>query len=512
MFSKNADADSDASHGRKKLFRFSIKRRLILLYSLSAFTMMTAVTVFQDWVLIRGLERDEVQLVSNKVHSLLAIVRHHGDNLEFLDHQIRMAPEYDQDYLFYSFHSRILDEEGRVLISTSKMDSILPASVFPSPVIPAAISTDSLMPHWKAINGRSYFLVSTWTNSGGDNGPRRVIQVALDDTGEHALIAEYRRYALLALALGTIIFAGIGALIARAGLQPVDRMAMIAEQITANELKIPPALNSSETWPEELTTLAGAFSRMLSRLEESFTRCSKCVEDLAHELRTPINNVLGETEVTLSRTRTAEEYQQVLSSNIEECARLARFINEMLLIARADNPQTEIRCSWLNVRQTLDDLLAFHDAQAQEKEIEITCHGDALLYADPVLFQHAVSNLIANALNHTPSKGQISLTACSIEQGVEVTVQDTGCGIPAEDLQKVFERYYHPGKTKANSTEGTGLGLSIVKAIMKLHGGIILIDSRERQGSIFRLQFPLATHRHDNNMPHVQCITSENNV
>ena len=474
--------------------------------------MMTIVTVFQDWVLIQGLERDEVQLVSNKVHSLLTTLRHHGDNLELLAHQINLAPEYNQDYLFYFFHSRVLDEEGRVLISTVNMNSILPASVFPSPVIPAAISTDSLMPHWKAINGRSYFLVSTWTNSGGDSGPRRVIQVALDDTGEHDLIAEYRKFALLALALGTIIFAGIGGLIARAGLRPVDKMAAIAEQITASELKSPNDLNPSKAWPEELTILAEAFSRMLSRLEESFNRSSKCVEDLAHELRTPINNLIGETEVALSRTRTAEEYQQVLSSNIEECIRLTRFINEMLLIARADNPQTEIQCSWFNARQTLDDLLAFHDALAQDKEIEITCHGDALIYADPILFQHAVSNLIVNALNHTPSKGQISLTACSIEQGVEVKVQDTGYGIPAEDLQRVFERYYHPEKTKANSTEGTGLGLSIVKAIMKLHGGIILIDSRERHGSIFRLQFPLYTHRHDNNTPLVQCITSENNV
>jgi len=474
--------------------------------------MMTAVTVFQDWVLIRGLERDEIQLVSNKVHSLLATLRHHGDNLKLLEHQIGLAPEYNQDYLFYFFHSRILDEKGRVLISTVDMDSVLPASVFPSPVIPAAISTTSLMPHWRAINGRSYFLVSTWTKSGGDNGPKRIIQVALDDTGEHALIAEYRKYALMALALGTLIFAGIGALIARTGLQPINKMALIAEQITASELKKPTALNPPETWPEELTALAEAFSRMLSRLEDSFNRSSKCVEDLAHELRTPINNLTGETEVALSRVRTAEEYQQVLSSNIEECARLTRFINEMLLIARADNPQTEIRCSWLNVRQTLDDLLAFHDAQAQENGIKIACQGDALLYADPILFQHAVSNLIANALNHTPNDGQISLVICTIKQGVEITIQDTGCGIPAEELQRVFERYYHPGKTKTNPNEGTGLGLSIVKAIMKLHGGSILVESRERQGSRFRLQFPMNSYHRNNNMPLVQCITGDTDV
>jgi two-component system heavy metal sensor histidine kinase CusS len=212
---------------------------------------------------------------------------------------------------------------------------------------------------------------------------------------------------------------------------------------------------------------------------------------LAHELRTPLQNLMGEAEVILSRQRTPEEYRQILESSLEEYGTLSRTIKELLFLARAENPQTAIQRARLDVRREIDSVFEFHDAQFHELGITVTRQGDAYLDADPLLFRRALNNLISNAVRHTPKGGEIRLTARRPEADlVEVAVSDTGCGIPAEHLSKIGDRFYRPDRTHFVHRDGAGLGLAIVKSIMALHGGSIAIESVEGTGTTVFLRFP----------------------
>jgi two-component system heavy metal sensor histidine kinase CusS len=485
------DARADTAGERRAFSRLSIGARLALWFTLSAFVILAIVTVVQYRIVLRGLEWDETQLVLDKVKMFEATLREHGDNPAFLDHEVHLeggAYWPDQHYVVYS---RILDERGNLVIETSGMAQLIPSEIFPSPLSPAQLRDAKAVHYGKASNGREYFLLSARARSGNESGHWREIQVAMDETGERAMIAAYRRDTFVLLMLGTMIFGAVGVRIVRRCLQPVQDLAESAERITANGVstRISP---DAGRWPSELTTLANALYRMLFRLESSYKRCSQCTEDMAHELRNPIHALMGETEVALSRDRSVEEYRHVLESSLEEYARLSRMINELLFIARADNPATVIEPVPLDGWSELDKVREFHDAQARERGVSISCEGQAKLNADPLLLRRAVSNLVSNALSHTPRGGRVSLEVVPEESHgiVKVVVRDTGEGITAEELPRIFDRYCRSTRKQLNGGEGAGLGLAIVKSVMTLHGGSVSIQSAEGKGTTVMLQFP----------------------
>jgi two-component system heavy metal sensor histidine kinase CusS len=496
MSSKNYEAAAGAVRERRVFAHFSIGARLAICYTLSAFGMLAAVTTAQYGILIRGMEWDEAQIVLDKIKMFEATLRVHGDNQAFLDHEVNLkggAYWPEQHYIVYS---RILDEAGRVIIETPDMEHLIPETEFPLPVVPRQARDLKVVSYREAPNGHSYFLMSAWARSGGEDGPRRLIQVAMDETGERVMIASYRRDTLLVLFLGTLLFAVVGTFIAHRCLRPVHDLARTLERIKPNDVisRINP---DTSRWPKELTTLADSFYSLLFRIETSFNRCSQCAEDLAHEVRNPIHSLMGEAEVALSKDRTPDEYRQVLESSLEEYTRLSQMINELLFIARADNPCTAIERARFDVHGELDAVREFHDAQAQEQGITITCAGRASVDADPLLFRRAVSNLVSNALFHTSEGGEISLTVRKADRDsmVEIAIRDTGCGINAEDLPRIFDRFYRIERKKLHQNEGAGLGLAIVKSIMTLHGGSVFIESTEGKGTTIVLQFPSPLHR-----------------
>jgi two-component system heavy metal sensor histidine kinase CusS len=336
-------------------------------------------------------------------------------------------------------------------------------------------------------DGRTYLVVSAWGQT-DDGGARRMIQVGLDDTDEVESIAHYQRVSLLLVIIGILISARMGVLVARSGMEPLRRITRVAEQITASRLdkRIEP-----ESWPRELTTLATAFDGMLDRIQDSHSRLSRFSGDLAHELRTPIQAMMGQTEVALTKERTPEQYRHLLESNLEEYQRLSRMINGLLFLARAEDPKTQIERSWLNAREELEAIREFHEALAEDSGVSLACEGQANLYADPILFRRAVTNLLSNALRHTPRGGRIILSAEQTPNpGALIRVSDTGCGISPKDLPRVCERKYCPDKGTARCAEGNGLGLAIVKSIADLHGGKVVLESAVGQGTTVTLHFP----------------------
>jgi two-component system heavy metal sensor histidine kinase CusS len=314
------------------------------------------------------------------------------------------------------------------------------------------------------------------------------IQVALDVSEEEELITGYRRKLLAMVVLGSLFSWGVGAFLTRKGLQPLMDITRATENITASQLH---ERITSNNWPKELAALAKSFDGMLDRLEDSFKRLSQFSADLAHELRTPINNLRGEAGVALSQPRTPEEYRRTLESGLEEYARLSRLIDNLLFLARADCAATNVVRTNLNARQSIEVVREFYEALAEDRGVEVRCEGEGTINAEPVLFRQAISNLLSNALNYTPRTGHVLIRVGQRhDDGLEVLVSDTGCGISPEHLPRIFDRLYRVDAAHSQHPNGAGLGLAIVKSIMALHGGSVEVQSEVNEGTSFTLIFP----------------------
>lgn len=469
--------------------RWSIAVRLTLLYTLWAAVTLTATVAFVIQVLARDMGEDEYYFVMDRFHMIQETLLKFGLNPVILDHELLQASGSDDPDQRWIFYSRIIDAEGRVVIETGGMDKLVPASVFPVPEEINPVSTAPIDKEhycWESPDGRYYVLRSGWAISGGDN-QRVTLQVALDESDEQYLLIAFQNQTYAALALAILLFAWVGIYITRGGMRPLADIADKAERITSKQLH---ERMETEHLPPELVVLAESFNHMLVRLEDSFGRIERFSADIAHELRAPLHNLMGQTEVALTQDRPPEEYREVLASNLEECNRLTRMINGLLFLARAESPQTLVERKTFEIRKELERVREFHQVVAEERDITLDCQGEGRINANPLMFQRALTNLVSNALRYTPSRGQVTLAVDTPEDGwVEVSVRDNGCGIAEEHLPNIFDRLYRPDRGHDLNDTGAGLGLAIVKSIMDLHGGHVMVHSQPGKGSTFTLRF-----------------------
>ncbi|MGB9473566.1 MAG: heavy metal sensor histidine kinase, partial [Candidatus Udaeobacter sp.] len=241
-------------------------------------------------------------------------------------------------------------------------------------------------------------------------------------------------------------------------------------------------------WPRELQPLAIAFDEMLKRLDDSFTRLSQFSADLAHELRTPIANMLGEAQVALSRDRSPEEYRETIESTIGECERLSGIVDNLLFVARVDAAREPVERKRFDARAAVEKIAEFYETIAEDRSVAINCSGQGEISADPALFERAVGNLVDNALRFTPQNGSIQIALAEHATDFEVAVSDNGSGIAPEHLPRVFDRFYRAESSRGS--DGAGLGLALVKSIVDLHGGTATIQSEIGRGTIVSLIFP----------------------
>ncbi|MEP6956416.1 MAG: heavy metal sensor histidine kinase, partial [Chthoniobacterales bacterium] len=290
---------------------------------------------------------------------------------------------------------------------------------------------------------------------------------------------------VVVLVSGTIVSAVIAINVTKRGLRPLGAMTRSLGRVGPTHLneRVAPA-----GWPRELQPLALAFDAMLVRLEDSFTRLSQFSADLAHELRTPVANLRGEAEVALTRPRSPDEYREVIESSVTECERLSNIIDSLLFLARAESAREPVEPIALAGRAAVEKIAAYYSTISDERHVAIRCEGNGEVYADALLLARAVSNLVDNALHHTPDGGAIVISVSSSGDATQVTVRDNGSGIAMVDLPRVFDRFYRADFSR--SVQGTGLGLALVKSIMALHGGTSQIESESGRGTLVTLTFP----------------------
>ena len=298
---------------------------------------------------------------------------------------------------------------------------------------------------------------------------------------------------LLVAVPSVLILAVVGGLfLANKALRPVDEITNTARKIGSSG-DLSQRIRLKRKVDDEIGRLAATFNEMIAKVENSFQQIKRFTADASHELKTPLTILRGEIEVGLKRLRTPEEYQKILASNLEEVKHMSRMVEDLLTLARADMGALELRKEVVDLGGLVREVWEEVRLWAEDKGVELLFQedGEARIMGDRGRLRQLALNLIDNAIKYTPSGGRVELRV--VRDGDEVTfsVADTGEGIPAEDLQRIFERFYRVDKARSRQRGGTGLGLSICKWIAEAHGGRISAESELGRGSKFHVFLPL---------------------
>ena len=300
------------------------------------------------------------------------------------------------------------------------------------------------------------------------------------------MLAAYRLKLWLALATGALLAFLLGWLVSERGLRPVRQLTRRALAIDVQHLHLR-IEDSAEL--SELRALSEALNQMLARLEAGFAQLSRFSEDLAHEMRTPLSNLMGQTQQTLRRVRSLEDYQSLLASNQEEYERLARMINNMLFLARTEQVDAAIHRQDIDLAETVEQLGDYFEGVAEEHQMRVVNEASGSLHADPDLLRRALANLIANALRYGATGTEVRVSCERTADNVVITVENSGEPIAAEHLPRLFDRFYRCDPSRAQPGDSGGLGLAIVRSIMQLHGGEVRVTS-DASVTCFSLSFP----------------------
>ncbi|MND32604.1 Sensor kinase CusS [compost metagenome] len=314
------------------------------------------------------------------------------------------------------------------------------------------------------------------------------LTLALDITHHQHFLERMQRLIWLTVGLSALATALLGAWAARSGLRPLHRMAEVAAGVSASSLTTRLA---ADQVPQELVELVRAFNAMLARLDDAFQRLSAFSADIAHELRTPLSNLLTQTQVILSQERAIDDYREALHSNLEELQRLAQMVADMLFLAKAEHGLLATRREPLALAGELDALLDYFSPLAEDRQVAMNRTGEGRLEADRDMLRRALSNLLDNALRFTPEGGRIQLDLASDARGVRLVIANSGTEIPAELLPRLFDRFFRADPARREGREHAGLGLAITRSIVRAHGGDIRCESANGW-TRFILEFPTA--------------------
>lgn len=318
------------------------------------------------------------------------------------------------------------------------------------------------------------------------NGKHYTVAVALNIQHHIVFMDKFRSVLALAIALAALATAGLGWMATRWGLSPLRQVTHMVAGISAERLadRLP-----ATGLPTELKPLATAFNAMLARLDDSFRRLSEFSSDIAHELRTPISNLMTQTQVALSSARNKDEYKDVLYSSLEEYERMAQMVGDMLYLAQADYGLLRPGLDKVDLANETQDLFDYFEAWAEERGVSLAQTGAASVPGDRLMLRRALSNLISNAIRHTPPGHTVQVSLAGHGDTVTVAVENPGTDIPSEHLPRLFDRFYRVDPSRQRKGAGAGLGLAIVKSIVDAHRGSITVTSAD-QRTRFQLTFP----------------------
>jgi len=453
----------------------SLTLRLTLLFSAVA----TVVFLAFGWIIGRAIENHFVSEDASELKIILQAVDQSLVDPKSQNNLVRIKQRYDD--ILVGHHGALLhitDASGKTLYSSPKLD----LSLIPLPP-PEQLLQGSIQ-QWN--DSKQNYRILIQQVAGQNNGPYTVMISVAIDFHLHFL-KEFRRTLWLMVVSGVVVMGLMGWIAVRQGHRPLHHIVDQISRISANQLN---TRLSPDTVPAELTELAVSFNELLQRMEEAFIRLSNFSADIAHELRTPVTNLMTQTQVALSQARGAAEYQEILYSNMEEYERIAQMISDMLFLAKADNGLNPPNAVDIDFESEVRNLFDYYEAWAEECHVSLALEGNAHVKGDRLMLRRALSNLLSNAIRHTPADNCVTVKLNRDENQVLIVVQNPGTPVPTEHLSKLFDRFYRIDPSRQRSGEGAGLGLAIVKSIVEAHGGKIVATSNET-GTLFRISLPM---------------------
>lgn len=319
------------------------------------------------------------------------------------------------------------------------------------------------------------------------DGEQVRVLLSINRSVDAALLSAYLKSMLIAVPM-LLFLIGIGAWwLVQRGLAPLRQFRTVAALVSTRDLS---HRLSVDKLPQELSELAHGINFMLHRLDSGVQKLSEFSDDLAHELRSPITNLMCKAQVTLSRERPPEEYKAVLESCTKELERVGRIVSDMLFLAHVSHPAALVPFTRISLDAEALRVIDLFSMSAEEQHISLSISGAGSILGDRLMIQRAISNLLSNALRHSPIGSTISILIETHAEQVSLSVGNPGIGIPVQHLPHLFERFYRVDQSRSRSAGSTGLGLAIVRSIMSLHQGAVEVRSLPAGVTTFRLCFP----------------------
>ena len=449
-----------------KLLPRSLSLRLALMFALVSTALLGAIGFYLYQSLEREIAWRDDQALLGRLERMAALLDD-SDSIEVLRERPQLYANMlgNRDSLLW-----VLGESGAPLIEINPVQ-------FAIPQLPPADK-----PRLEDLGDQARL---AWIQIERPRGGLTLIAGKLLGEREQ-MLAAYRLKLWLALATGALLAFLLGWLVSERGLRPVRQLTRRALAIDVQHLHLR-IEDSAEL--SELRALSEALNQMLARLEAGFAQLSRFSEDLAHEMRTPLSNLMGQTQQTLRRVRSLEDYQSLLASNQEEYERLARMINNMLFLARTEQVDAAIHRQDIDLAETVEQLGDYFEGVAEEHQMRVVNEASGSLHADPDLLRRALANLIANALRYGATGTEVRVSCERTADSVMITVENSGEPIAAEHLPRLFDRFYRCDPSRAQPGDSGGLGLAIVRSIMQLHGGEVRVTS-DASVTCFSLSFP----------------------
>lgn len=429
-----------------------------------------------------SLHKEVDNFLVGEIHEFMGVVAQHQYDFRAAEQNIRphLGSRSRGDLSF-----RVLDTTGSVLLASHSEGS------FFGPVRVVGEMEFETLP----ANGRRFpFRICSMPVTGPD-GARYVAQTSYALDRVESSLSLLRTTSAVALALAAVLALLAGRVLAARSLAPLHSITVTARQISASRLsdRLPQSHNG-----DELDHLAGVLNDLLGRVETYVRRIQQFTADVSHELRSPLAALKGNAEVALSRERSAAEFKEVLEHSVEHYERLGKITEDLLLLARVDAGEDIFRREPLELGQAVRDVVDLFSPLATECGLRLVFeeNASASLVGDAGRLRQVFANLIDNAIKYTPAPGEVRVSLDCENGKVRVRVADTGVGIAAEDLPRIFDRFYRADRARSRSrpnNDGVGLGLSICRSIVEAHHGHIEVSSSAGQGTVIDVKLPRAS-------------------
>jgi two-component system heavy metal sensor histidine kinase CusS len=307
------------------------------------------------------------------------------------------------------------------------------------------------------------------------------VQIGVNMAQEARLLERLAWTLLGAVVLGTALVSLTGTWLVRRGLRPLKALADQTAAMAPDKANQP---IDAMAFAEELRPWITQFNALLLRVQRAYVQLESFNADVAHELRTPLANLIGSTELALTRQRSNEELQTVLASNLEEIGRLSGIVTDMLFLSKADRGTSTRLRAVVSLAAQARDVIDFYDAMLDEAGLKTEVRGDAVADVDAALIRRALSNLLGNAIRFATLASIIKIDIAEDSEAFTISVVNRGEPIEAAALPRLFERFYRAAEARDGSTRHHGLGLAIVEAIARMHGGRVFASSQDGETRI----------------------------